>query len=73
MSGTTTKPLTPRQLRRRDIALRNTLTAVIHQLEHGEASTGDRRDIAWCARELREAQELIDVVPSEQARKGVAG
>lgn len=35
------------------------LEAVLHQLEHGEASEGDLRDIAWCARNLREvvAQE----------------
>lgn len=29
--------------------------AVAHQLEVGEASEGDRHDLAWCARTLRDA------------------
>lgn len=32
---------------------REAVSAVLHQLEHGEAATGDLRDIEWCARELR--------------------
>lgn len=53
------------RMRRQDAANANLLVsapallaaceAVAHQLEHGEASTGDDRDIAWCARALREA------------------
>lgn len=35
--------------------LRATVESVLHQLEHGEASDGDLRDIAWCARTLRDA------------------
>lgn len=30
------------------------LHAILHQLEVGEASEGDLRDIQWCARSLRE-------------------
>lgn len=33
--------------------LERRLEAVLHQLEHGEASDGDERDLVWCARELR--------------------
>lgn len=31
------------------------ITAVLHQLEHGEASQGDRRDIEWCVNILKAA------------------
>lgn len=31
---------------------RATLTAVLHQLQAGEASDGDARDIAWCATQI---------------------
>jgi hypothetical protein len=36
-------------------SLLSTCEAVLHQLEHGEASEGDERDIAWCIRHLKEA------------------
>ena len=36
-------------------ALRSLVEAVHHQLTIGEASEGDERDIAWCARQLGEA------------------
>lgn len=30
-----------------------TLAAVLHELQYGEASEGDPRDLEWCCRELR--------------------
>lgn len=30
------------------------ISAVHHQLAHGEASEGDLKDIRWCAEQLRE-------------------
>ncbi len=34
--------------------LRSSLEAVVHQLRHGEASEGERRDLRWCANSLED-------------------
>jgi hypothetical protein len=49
--------------------LRSDISAVLHQLEHGEASDGDLRDIAWCAKQLRRA---LDEIPIDPAAGGAA-
>lgn len=50
--------------------LRSAVAAVLHQLERGEAAEGDERDIAWCARTLREA--LGDERPADTALRDAA-
>lgn len=42
------------QLRASYEALVTRSQAVVHQIEAGEASEGDVRDLAWCAAQLRE-------------------
>ena len=41
-----------------------TLAAVLHQLREGEASTGDLRDIAWCADQLEEVAAPVQTLQS---------
>lgn len=43
--------------------LAGTLRAVEHQLNYGEASEGDAKDIAWCAREVAEVATALEAVP----------
>jgi hypothetical protein len=46
-----------------DVArLRNTIAAVHHQLAVGDASEGDERDIAWCARQLGDALGVATLI-----------
>jgi hypothetical protein len=40
--------------------LAGSLRAVEHQLTHGEASEGDVRDIAWCARQVAEVATALE-------------
>lgn len=50
-------------------ALQTAAEAVLHQLAHGEAGEGDKRDIAWCIRALRQALGKRSRKPEDAGRR----
>jgi len=49
------------------------LRAVEHQLTHGEASEGDVRDIAWCARQVTDVATALEAALPQDEPEEIHG